>query len=277
MDKLSLNSGFSPVPSCRAGHLLLSSQKKSLRMASGSTYRPPFTTRQLLVSVQSADEAELAFQAGVPWVDLKNPSAGSLGAPTTDTCVEFLAKSSSYPDSQISVALGEVVAVDWTWVADWLPGFAVGKVGLAGQSHIDDALIERLSRFEGAIVPAAYADWQRAGCPTPEAVARLAIKIHAPFLLIDTFIKDGSGLFEWLTIDQLKQLQASLAESNIDLVIAGSLRTSDWAMLTQLHRITIGVRGAVCETQADRSSRLSPTAIAQWLQFCSGSRLFDHS
>lgn len=239
-------------------------------MASASPYHPPFTTRQLLVSVQSADEAEQAFRAGVPWVDLKNPSAGSLGAPTTQSCIEFLEAASRYPDSQISLALGEFASVDWEWVSRWLPSFAVGKVGLAGLSNFDDSLVEQLSEFDGKIVPALYADWPRAHSAPPDVVARLAIATGAPFLLVDTFVKDGRGLFEWLSLEELQQLQRELSLANVDLVIAGSLRTSDWKLLEQFNDITIGIRGAVCETQADRSSRLSGPAIEQWLSFCSG-------
>lgn len=239
-------------------------------MASASPYRPPFTTRQLLVSVQSADEAELAFRAGVPWVDLKNPSAGSLGAPTTQSCIEFLQAASSFPGSQISLALGEFGSVDWEWVSRWLPSFAVGKVGLAGFSKFDNALVDQLSEFSGKIVPALYADWARAGSPPADVVAQLASATRAPFLLIDTFVKDGRGLFEWLSFEELQQLQHELSLSSIDLVIAGSLRTSDWKLLERFNDITIGIRGAACETQADRSSRLSQTAIEQWLGFCNG-------
>lgn len=239
-------------------------------MASASPYRPPFTTRQLLVSVQSADEAELAFRVGVPWVDLKNPSAGSLGAPMTQSCIEFLEAASRYPDSQISLALGEFGSVDWEWVSRWLPSFAVGKVGLAGVSNLDDSLVEQLSEFGGKIVPALYADWARAGSPPPDVVARIAVETRAPFLLVDTFEKDGRGLFDWLSLSELQQLQLELSQSSIDLVIAGSLRTSDWKLLEQFNDITIGIRGAACETQTDRSSRLSGPAIEQWLGFCNG-------
>lgn len=242
-------------------------KKKLLFMALASTYRPPLTTRQLLVSVQNAAEALTAFQAGVPWVDLKNPAAGSLGRPCNDVCIEFAKAASRYPSSRISLALGEIDQVDWGWAALWLPTFAVGKVGLSGIPSVEQSLIEQLLPFEHQIVPALYADWQRADAASPEAVLRLAQAIHAPFLLIDTCLKDGRGLFEWLNVDELKDIQYQVRTFGAELVVAGSLRTSDWELLDQLGPVTIGVRGAVCETSADRSSNLCPAAIEEWLRW----------
>lgn len=236
-------------------------------MASASTYRPPLTTRQLLVSVQNADEAALAFQCGVPWVDLKNPSAGALGQPTADTCQEFMQVATAYSSSHISVALGEYETVDWDWASNWLSPFSVGKVGLAGRSSIDDSVRKQLARFAGRIVPALYADWQQAGSAPPESVVRLARDIRAPFMLIDTYMKDGRGLFDWLTVSMVQELQLQIQSFGADLVIAGSLRTTDWAKLEQLDNITIGVRGAVCETSVDRTSCLSQSAVRQWLKW----------
>ena len=39
---------------------------------------------ELLVSVRSAAEAHLALQAGVQWIDAKEPARGSLGAASAD-------------------------------------------------------------------------------------------------------------------------------------------------------------------------------------------------
>ena len=242
-------------------------EKKLQYMALVSTYRPPLTTRQLLVSVQNAAEALTAFQAGVPWVDLKNPAAGSLGRPSKNVCFDFAAVASQYPHSRISVALGEMDQVDWVWAAEWLPTFAVGKVGLRGIQSVDQALVDQLLPFKSQIVPALYADWQRAGSAPPACVLQLAKAIGSPYLLIDTCIKDGRGLFEWLNVDELKELQFQTRTFGADLVVAGSLRSSDWGLLDQLGPVTVGVRGAVCETSANRSSNLCPAAIAEWLRW----------
>ncbi len=235
-------------------------------MASASTYHPPFTTHQLLVSVQNADEALAAFQCEVPWVDLKNPADGSLGQPSRQTCAEFLEVAARYPTARISVALGELSAVDWQSARQWLHQFEVGKVGLAGQA-VDATTLATLAPFKGKIVPALYADWQSVQAPPPAAIFDLALAIEAPFLLVDTCIKDGRSLFDWMSVAELQQLQLLARNHAIGLVVAGSLRIDDWLRLEQLEQATIGVRGAVCEASANRTSRLSPPAIRQWLSW----------
>jgi uncharacterized protein (UPF0264 family) len=214
-----------------------------------------------LVSVQNADEARLAFECGVAWVDLKDPSQGSLGNPGTITCQQFIAVARQFDHSRISLALGEFDDLDWAWVAKWLPEFAVGKVGLAGQPSVTEDIVEALAPFRGDIVPAIYADWQRAGSPRPEDVLALARDIEAPFVLIDTFEKDGRGLLHWLDVSQLSQLQQQAHALGAGLVIAGSLRIADWPQLELLEQITIGVRGAVC------TSQLCQREIKRWLAF----------
>lgn len=236
-------------------------------MAVASTYRPPLTTRQLLISVQNADEAELAFQCGVPWVDLKNPAAGALGQPDSKTCNEFITVARQHRSNQISCAFGEFNSVDWDWASQQLTGFSIGKVGFAGLPDLTERVTSQLSNHAGRIVPALYADWQRAGSAGPTDVIELAKTIRAPFLLIDTYVKDGRGLFDWLSVAELKEIQSQVHSFDAELVLAGSLRTSDWAKLEQLDNITIGVRGAVCASTADRASKLCPEAVEQWLQW----------
>ncbi len=114
-------------------------------------------------------------------------------------------------------------------------------------------------------MPALYADWQRAQSLPPRQVVRLAEDIAAPYLLVDTWCKDGRGLFDWMSVAELQDLQFEAARFGAGLVVAGSLRQSDWPALEQLMNVTIGVRGAVCETTADRTSRLCPKAIHEWL------------
>ena len=234
-------------------------------MALGSTYRTPLTTRQLLISVQNAEEAQIAFQSGVAWVDLKNPRAGALGQPDRETCQAFIEVAKQFPSSRISLALGEFDCVDWQLATEYLNHFAVGKVGLAGRTEISHEMVERLSSFPGQIVPALYADWARVGSASPACVVQLADKIHAPFVLVDTHTKDGRNLLDWMSLEQLRDLQSQVQGIGASLVIAGSLRSSDWPALQQLNQVTVGIRGAVCQTPSDRGSSLNRAAIEQWL------------
>jgi hypothetical protein len=95
------------------------------------------------------------------------------------------------------------------------------------------------------VVPVAYADHERAGSPAPEAVLRAAMAAGARAFLLDTCVKDGRGLLEWIALERLRGLSAGARSAGMLLAIAGSL---DLAALDRLAGIAdvIGVRGAAC-------------------------------
>ena len=63
--------------------------------------------------------------------------------------------------------------------------------------------------------------------------------------LIDTYLKDGQGLLEWIDLDRLRVLSVEARSAGMLLAIAGSL---DLPALDRLAGIAdvIGVRGAAC-------------------------------
>ena len=122
----------------------------------------------------------------------------------------------------------------------------------------------------GQLVLAIYADHQRAGAPAPAQIVELARQLGSRYVLVDTFIKDGLGLFHWLTLEQLQELRQQVESFGARLVVAGSLQTSDWPVLDQLGSAIVGVRGGVCASNEDRTSRLSSEHLLEWLRWSSG-------
>jgi uncharacterized protein (UPF0264 family) len=239
----------------------------------------PTSRRQLLVSVQNVREAQLARSLCVPWIDLKNPALGSLGRPdllTARKVAAVLAASEGTPVCQTSVALGELRTLNLSAALDLMRLFPVAKVGLAGlgtSRRSSSTLWQQLDLLQsrrtdsGQVVLAIYADYERAGAPAPLEVIEIANRLGSRYVLIDTFIKDGQGLFRWLTLEELRQLGERAASSGATLVLAGSLKSSDWPLLSQLGSVIVGVRGGVCSSDADRSSRLSADRLRQWLEW----------
>ncbi|MFO1064538.1 MAG: (5-formylfuran-3-yl)methyl phosphate synthase [Pirellulales bacterium] len=253
---------------------------------------------KLLVSVQNAAEAELAHECGVDWIDLKNPSAGSLGAPDRDT-IQSVSKmtaesmtnastaesislsnhstsTSSNPASVVkercivkSVALGEINDVDFRIARESVAPFAVAKVGTSGIGQLRDAeawsklydLYEKLGR--GKLIAAAYADYERANAPSPEKILTWSATISAPYLLIDTFVKDGLGLPHWLEPQRLQKLIAAADRAGMGVALAGSLKLSDAQWIASLSPDYIAVRGAVCS--GERNGPLCSAKIHAWL------------
>lgn len=242
--------------------------------------------RQLLVSVRNACEARLAHGLGVPWIDLKNPALGSLGCPDVATAREVrdaLGRPRPAAQCQTSVALGELKTLDTQTAIELMQLFPIAKVGLAGLSSAATAAtasapaslsaemlskLDKLSQHErlpGQLVLAAYADHQRAAGPSPDSVIELARRLGSRYVLVDTFVKDGSGLFRWYSPAQLAALGKRARSIGAQLVVAGSLNSADWPLLCAAEPAIVGVRGGVCT--ADRTSELCPERIRQWLEW----------
>ncbi len=233
------------------------------------------TTPKLLVSVKNATEAALARDGGVDWIDLKSPSAGPLGAPTRDQAAQVAEALQDFPDK--SVALGEFADLEWQLARDLTQGFPVAKVGMSGVAtrseaaaqHMDDRHwsvdFRRLSAFllPTRLIPVLYADFPSCQAPPPRAMLELAQQTCSPFLLIDTFRKDGRTTLDWLPLEQLRSIVQDAAEADIRVVIAGSLRESDLDAVWSCRPWAIAVRGAVCA--GSRTDSLNPERLQAWV------------
>lgn len=240
---------------------------------------PPVRPK-LLVSVRDADEAIAAFSGGADIIDVKEPANGSLGrAPLTAImsvaeCVAAFRCKEQFPDvaslatgnseAHLSVALGEVT--EWmiscpSWSDEVLAHLPLArprylKLGLAGLScrsmpqvswtnswmHVRNQI-----RGDHAWVAVAYADHARAESPTVEDVFSAAVATGCEVLLIDTFEKDGSNLFDFITGQQLHDIRSCTTQKGLQLAVAGQITQRDLSNLLPVYPDIIAVRGAVCE------------------------------
>ena len=98
-------------------------------------------------------------------------------------------------------------------------------------------------------IAVSYADALRCGAPDVLSMAKHATQdAGCAGLLIDTGIKDGSGLFNWVTPEQLSVVRQMTASKGLLLALAGQIRIEDLPALVPLRPDVIGVRGAVCGT-----------------------------
>jgi (5-formylfuran-3-yl)methyl phosphate synthase len=237
---------------------------------------PLISHHQLLVSVQDAIEAQTAVNAGVAWIDLKNPSLGSLGQPDASTARSFfqvLRQPIAYQVRR-SVALGELDNLNFSAALDLTSLFPIAKVGFAGlgslgllrgAAHGDWKRLHSNRPPTCQLVPAIYADNELAGSPDANAILELAAQYGSGFVLVDTFTKDGRNLFDWMSVDAINALIASARSLNAQMVVAGSLRSSDWPKIADLEPAILGVRGSLCTIGDDRSSRLCQKRLQRWL------------
>lgn len=214
---------------------------------------PSLLTPKLLVSVRSAAEARAALEGGCDWLDVKEPVQGSLGRASNSAIEEILRVPRS--NVPISLAAGELRDLReplWDQWKQLIDGVGLAKIGLARCAVYKtwrEELIDLASRAPKGIRLASvfYADYRQAGAPAWEEVVELATEIDSPVVLIDTFVKDGRGLFTHLNVEQLHGYRQQIGRLGIRLALAGSLTHEDFPALIQLQPDVIAVRGAVCD------------------------------
>jgi uncharacterized protein (UPF0264 family) len=226
---------------------------------------------KLLVSVLDAEEARMAAAAGADIVDVKNPAEGSLGAPSP---VVIAGVRAAVPaELPVSAAIGDMPDLPGTAALAALGAARSGatfvKVGLWGVGTEDGAVgLLRAVRDGVATVPgtvvvaAAYADARRLphGPLAPELLARVARAAGVEACLIDTAIKDGQGLLEWLSYDALASLVADARAGGLQVAVAGALRAEDLRVVRDAGADIAAVRSAAC-SNGRRSAGLDAARV----------------
>lgn len=230
----------------------------------------PDSAPQLLVSIRDAEEARMALEEGVHWIDLKEPARGALGTPPIETAFQVAQVLQNH--SQRSVALGEFTELVEAHALQLAHHFPVLKIGLSGlrmgirKPATRRRLFELADAFRplGArLVPVIYADWQASDAPRPDEVFRIANELASEYILVDTFHKDGRCLLDHLSLGDLRQLISISQASGCRAILAGSLRFSQLEPLLLLPIAAIGVRGGVCDT--GRDGPISRRKLQLWM------------
>ncbi len=222
---------------------------------------------KLLVSVVSADEARDAFAGGADIVDVKDPREGALGAPSPQVLSEVVrAVGGAVP---VSVALGDLPDLPHTAALAARGAVACGaayvKVGLRGVSSLERAVavmtaVADAVGDEVAVIAVGYADALALDPPAldvallPDVVGRTGIA----GALVDTFVKDGRGLYGWLPEVEVGELVARTRAAGGTFGVAGQLRLGG---LRRVDADVVGVRSAVCR-DGNRTAELDAGLVA---------------
>ncbi len=234
----------------------------------------PATTK-LLISVRNAEEAGLVREAGVDWIDLKEPHAGALGRSNLSDAAAVARHLVDHPLR--SAALGELFDLDDQVAFAFAPHFPFLKVGLSRATDLVsgswqtrfEALSSQLRERGSELIPVAYADASICGAPSLQEVQQVAQQVSASHMLIDTFVKDGSGLLDWLSLDELSNVIRAAREFHCGIVLAGSLKIANVAELLRLRPAALAVRGAVCHLDLSqqvqsRTTSIDPEKVELW-------------
>jgi uncharacterized protein (UPF0264 family) len=206
---------------------------------------------QLLVSVRSLAEADAALRGGADWIDLKEPTNGSLGAVNADVAHRIAAHVQGR--AYVSAAAGELF--EWPTSSArkllQIEGISQFKLGLAQcrDRMWRDAWLTAQCEIAAAgkeLVAVIYADDAAAHSPAPSDVAALAIDAHCRWLLIDTFDKRSGTLLESLAAAELSAIFQWVRRRGITTAAAGRLTPAAIAELPLDSVDVVAVRSAAC-------------------------------
>lgn len=234
------------------------------------------TTRpELLVSVRNATEAHMAADQGVRWLDVKDPTAGSLGRPSVD-CVDQVVAAIGRRPCRLSIAWGELAEVRTVPPSRWRGHVRWIKLGLAhtaGRPEWPAAWQQQVRRLRAVAEPVAvvYADRPWAQCPAPLDVIHHAAAWGCRMLLLDTCNKTAGSLVDWWPRLPGPELLRAARRHRMRIVMAGSLTCDHLPQVLGWAPDLVAMRAGLC--QDHRGGSLDPDKIQfalQQLRGCGG-------
>ncbi|HXG44176.1 MAG TPA: (5-formylfuran-3-yl)methyl phosphate synthase [Gemmatimonadales bacterium] len=224
---------------------------------------------RLLVSVSDAAEARAALAGGAQIVDAKDPARGTL-APLTPALLRAV-REAVPAEVPLSAALGDAGTV--AELAARVEGITVTlsfvKLGFRGfpspraAAAVLAGLAELARSLPGSpgVIAVAYADWERVGSLPVEVFPALVGECGGAGLLVDTALKDGTTLFDWMSVSDLGRVGAEVLKVAPEFALAGSLGVEHLALARSAGATVVGVRGAACD--GGRRGRVSEARVAQ--------------
>ena len=224
----------------------------------------------LMVSVQDLPEACEALKGGADIVDIKNLQEALVGSAEPGT-VRAVRKAIPFPH-HASVTLGVVpnqvgtvaMAVYAAGVLDATSvkvGFRETEFALAVE--ILKASREALVGFDTKLIGSLFADNPIYGGLDPHRMVQLARDGQCDGFLIDTLVKDGRNLFDFISEAELHETVLQGKQLGMSTALSGHLRLDNLDELARVNPDIVGVRGAVC-TKGDRINGVHREAVADF-------------
>ncbi len=225
----------------------------------------------LMVSVQDLYEAKQALKGGADIVDVKNLQEALVGSAHPNVVKQIRDEVPSahhasvtlgvVPDQigTVSMAVYAAGCLDATSVK---VGFMVSDYNLALETLI--ASKEALQGTNTKLIGSLFADnLLYEGGIDPDLMVRLAKDSDCDGFLIDTLVKDGRNLFDFIPEARLKEIVLEGKELGMSTALSGHLKMSDIDELSRVNPDIVGVRGAVCQ-KGDRDSRVHWESVAEF-------------
>jgi uncharacterized protein (UPF0264 family)/dihydrodipicolinate synthase/N-acetylneuraminate lyase len=224
----------------------------------------------LMVSVQNLDEALEAEKGGADVVDVKNLQEAMVGSGHPRVVQEVRAGIPA--EKHVSVTLGVVPSQPGTvamaaYAAAQLNATSV-KIGFVKTDYDVAVEVLRESRraMQGSdtkLIGSLFADNHLYGGLDPNLMIKLAKDGLCDGFLIDTLVKDGRNLFDFIPERKLRELVLEGKQLGMSTSLSGHLRLEDMDELARINPDIVGVRGAVCAS-GDRNRTVAWESVAHF-------------
>jgi len=225
----------------------------------------------LMVSVQDLYEAKQALKGGADIVDVKNLQEALVGSAHPNVVKEIRDEvpSAHHASVTLGVVPNQIGTVSMAVYAAGILDATSVKVGFM-VSEYDVALETLLAAKEALIgtqtklIGSLFADnLLYDGGIDPDLMVQLAKEGQCDGFLIDTLVKDGRNLFDFVPEDRLKEMVLEGKELGMSTALSGHLKMSDLDELSRVNPDIVGVRGAVCQ-KGDRDSRVHWESVSEF-------------
>ncbi|HIA75866.1 MAG TPA: hypothetical protein EYN92_05510 [Dehalococcoidia bacterium] len=225
----------------------------------------------LMVSVQDLYEAKQALKGGADIVDVKNLQEALVGSAHPNVVKEIRDEvpSAHHASVTLGVVPNQIGTVSMAvYAAGTLDatsvkvGFMVSEYNVALETLL--AAKEALTGTQTKLIGSLFADnLLYDGGIDPDLMVKLAKEGQCDGFLIDTLVKDGRNLFDFVPEERLKEMVLEGKELGMSTALSGHLKMSDLDELSRVNPDIVGVRGAVCQ-KGDRDSRVHWESVSEF-------------
>ncbi len=200
---------------------------------------------QILISVTSIAEAQLALDNGADIIDLKDPSAGALGALPLPLIQEIVSHVNGR--KLVSATIGDSIMQ---------PDLILQSVALLAATKVDyikigffetvdfqpclDAL-QTVTQNGIKLIAVLFAEYKY-----PEGLLDLIKKAGFIGVMLDTASKNGRTFLDHYSVKEREEFARKVLALGLTFGLAGSLKLEHIAIVKALNPTYIGFRGGVC-------------------------------
>lgn len=229
---------------------------------------------QLLISVTSIEEAQIALENGADLIDLKDPGRGALGAlpiVLVQAITHFVQTQTKYHGRLTSATVGDL---------PMQPALIFERVAAMVDTHVDiikigffDAndfqpcidVLRPLMQAGVKLIAVLFAEYNY-----PAHLINVINEAGFYGVMIDTAHKNGATFLDYQSMTEIKDRVLSIRKNNLVFGLAGSLTIHHCQVAKQFNPNYIGFRGGVCaENQRQHALDAGKIlAIRNILQVC---------